>query len=243
MCLISSYFHCLLPRCKGSHQELSKYIRSFQRNFGKEKFLYLNSCLQFNVIHLIYAVKYLPSNVIILITTKSYMNFLFLVIFANFLIFLTIIPLSGVYCEVMRWQPYFSYGIPIFWKSLCLFLYSFLSISSFNTLPQLLFSNTGMEQHQHNSTWKTRLSFFKINLLLDRIGYTTLQNKQSSKKYVISCYKVQTSKRLQRQFLSRAVWKKKFFKNYNNEEVYWFCWLFITVCYHGFLRKIHPGGP
>ena len=40
VCLISSYFHCLLPRFKGSHQELSKYIRSFQRTLGKEKLLY-----------------------------------------------------------------------------------------------------------------------------------------------------------------------------------------------------------
>ena len=39
--------------------------------------------------------------------------FFFLIIFANFHIFLKIIPLSGVYCEVMRWQPYFSYGVPV----------------------------------------------------------------------------------------------------------------------------------
>ena len=39
VCLISSYFHCLLPiRFKVSHQELSKYIKGFQRTFGKEKF-------------------------------------------------------------------------------------------------------------------------------------------------------------------------------------------------------------
>ena len=37
-CLNSSYFHCLLPRFKGSHQELSKYIKRLQRTFGKEKF-------------------------------------------------------------------------------------------------------------------------------------------------------------------------------------------------------------
>ena len=60
---------------------------------------------------------YFPSNVIILIATKNYINFIFyfffLTIFANFHIFLKIVPLSGVYCEVMRWQPYFSYDVPI----------------------------------------------------------------------------------------------------------------------------------
>ena len=38
VCLISSSFDCLLPRFKGSHRELSKYIKSFQRTFDKEKF-------------------------------------------------------------------------------------------------------------------------------------------------------------------------------------------------------------
>ena len=85
--------------------------------------------MQFNVVHLIYIVKCFPSNVIILIETKNYMNFIFffffLTIFANFRIFLKIIPLSGVFCEAMRWQPYFSYGIPVL--KLCKFRYfSFL---------------------------------------------------------------------------------------------------------------------
>ena len=107
-CLVFSYFHCLLPRLEGSHHELPKYIKSFQRTCGKEKFqfLYVISYLQFNIIHLIYVVKCFSSNVIILIATKHYANFIFyfffLRIFANFYIFLKIIPLSGVYCEVMR---------------------------------------------------------------------------------------------------------------------------------------------
>ena len=33
MCLISSCFFCLILKFKGSHQELSKYIKSFQRTF------------------------------------------------------------------------------------------------------------------------------------------------------------------------------------------------------------------
>ena len=37
VCLIS-YFHCLLLPFKRSHQELSKYIKSFQRSFGKKSF-------------------------------------------------------------------------------------------------------------------------------------------------------------------------------------------------------------
>ena len=79
VCLISSSFDCLLPRFKGSHRELSKYIKSFQRTFDKEKFqfLYLISYQQFNVIHLIYVVKCFPSNVIIFIAAKNYMNFIF----------------------------------------------------------------------------------------------------------------------------------------------------------------------
>ena len=38
MCLVSSYFHGLLPRFKGFHQELPKYVKSFQRAFSKESF-------------------------------------------------------------------------------------------------------------------------------------------------------------------------------------------------------------
>ena len=50
--------------------------------------------------------------------TKNYVNFsfyflCFLTIFANFHGSLKIIPLSGVYCEVMRRQPYFSDDVPI----------------------------------------------------------------------------------------------------------------------------------
>ena len=112
-------FPLLLPRFKGSHQQLPKYIKSFQRTYDKEKFqfLYLISYLQFDIIHLISAVNCFPSKFIILIATKNYMNFIFyfffLTIFANFHIFLKIIPLSSVYCEVMRRQPYFSYIVPI----------------------------------------------------------------------------------------------------------------------------------
>ena len=88
MCLISSYSHCLLPRFKGSHQELSKYIKIFQRSFCKEnfQFLYLIAYLLFNVIHIIYVVKCPSSNVIILIATKNYMNFIFhFFVFSQFL--------------------------------------------------------------------------------------------------------------------------------------------------------------
>ena len=69
VCLISSYIHYLLPRFKGCHQELFKYIKSFQRTFGKQKFqfLHLISYLQFNVGHVIYVIKCFPSNVIILV--------------------------------------------------------------------------------------------------------------------------------------------------------------------------------
>ena len=50
-----SYRKKRLKGFKGSPQELSKYMKSFQRTFGKEKFqfFYLISYLQFNVIHLI----------------------------------------------------------------------------------------------------------------------------------------------------------------------------------------------
>ena len=132
MSLILSYFHCLLPRFKGSPQELSKYIKSFQKPFCREKFwfLYLISLLQFNVIHLIYVAKCFPSNVIIHMQLKimSFIfYFFFLTIFANFYFFLKIIPLSGVYCEVVRWQPY-SY-----WWS-----YANLDIFPFRRVPLLV---------------------------------------------------------------------------------------------------------
>ena len=81
MCLISSYFHCLIPRFKGSHQELSKYIKSFQKNLRQRKVLVSlpYSYSQFNVIHFIYVVNYFPLNVIILIATKNYeFHFVFL---------------------------------------------------------------------------------------------------------------------------------------------------------------------
>ena len=66
MCLISSYFHGLLPIIKSPYQELSK-LSYFQ--------YFVNFLLmQFNVIHLIYIVKCFPLNVIILITTKNHMN-------------------------------------------------------------------------------------------------------------------------------------------------------------------------
>ena len=82
-------------------------------------------------------------------------SFIFSHNFCNLHIFLRIIPFSGDYCEVMRWQSYPIYSVPIvevilfifiivkegiqqsialFWKNVFLILYSFLSISSFNTL-------------------------------------------------------------------------------------------------------------
>ena len=112
-------FPLLLPRFKGSHQQLPKYIKSFQRTYDKEKFqfLYLISYLQFDIIHLISAVNCFPSKFIILIATKNYMNFifyfLFLTIFANVHIFLKIIPLSSVllrsYEMTTLFQLYRSY--------------------------------------------------------------------------------------------------------------------------------------
>ena len=44
---------------------------------------------------------------------EFHLLFLFFTILANFHFFLKIIPLSGVYCEVLRWKIYFSYGVPI----------------------------------------------------------------------------------------------------------------------------------
>ena len=34
---VPNFFHCLLPRFKGSYQELVKYIKSFERAFRKHK--------------------------------------------------------------------------------------------------------------------------------------------------------------------------------------------------------------
>ena len=47
-----------------------------------------------------------------IIWTSFSISFYF-TIFANFYVFGKIILRGGVYCEVMRWQPYFSYGVPI----------------------------------------------------------------------------------------------------------------------------------
>ena len=43
-------------------------------------------------------------------------------------IFLKIIPLSGIYCEVIRWQPYFSYDAPIVWSYANLDIFPFWSL-------------------------------------------------------------------------------------------------------------------
>ena len=108
--------HCLLHRFKGSHQELSKYSKNLRQ---RKVFVSLPYFIfEFNVIHLIYVAKCFSSNVIILITTKNYMNFIFYSFFlttvANFhIIFYWRLPLGGVYCKVMKWQPCFSYSIPI----------------------------------------------------------------------------------------------------------------------------------
>ena len=59
VCLIFSYFHCLLLRFKGSHQELPKHIKSFQRSFGKKN---LNFSTLFPICNLMLSTSFMSLN-------------------------------------------------------------------------------------------------------------------------------------------------------------------------------------
>ena len=111
MCVISSYFHCLLPRFKGSYIKYSPNIlRAFKETSARKSFSFstlfpiCNLMLSISFMSLINFLQMLSY----LLQQLKIMNFIFyfffLTIVANFHMFLKIIPLSGVYINIYFMQ-------------------------------------------------------------------------------------------------------------------------------------------
>ena len=107
VCVISSYFHCLLPRFKGSHQ--ANILRASKETLARKSFSFFTL---FPICNLMLSISFM--SLINFLQMLSYlfqlkiMNFIFyyffLTIVANFHMFLKITPLSGVYTNIYFMQ-------------------------------------------------------------------------------------------------------------------------------------------